>query len=194
MSGRYDFTFGGRERQQLLASWIGEGKRVLDVGARDGVMTSAFTLRNDVVACDMDVHALRHGILATRLGKVVHADARSPLPFASEAFDCVFCGEVLEHTPLPAQTVREIARVLCAGGLFVGSVPNAFRLKNRLMFLVGQEFETEPTHLHHFSPVAVRSMLGASFDAIEMTAGVGRFVALHPMLFGNVLMWKCRKA
>lgn len=46
------------------------------------------------------------------------ADARA-LPFADGALDAAYCISVLEHIPGPETVVREIARVLRAGGLFV---------------------------------------------------------------------------
>jgi len=47
------------------------------------------------------------------------------LPFGNECFDAVFCSEVIEHLTdgQSDQAMREIARVLKAGGLLIGTVP-----------------------------------------------------------------------
>jgi SAM-dependent methyltransferase len=44
------------------------------------------------------------------------------LPFADASFDCVFSYAVLEHLHNPFLALRDIARVLKAGGLFLGTV------------------------------------------------------------------------
>jgi len=46
------------------------------------------------------------------------------LPFCAGAFDAVFSINVLEHVPEPAAVLRESARVLRPGGLFLAVTPN----------------------------------------------------------------------
>jgi hypothetical protein len=40
-----------------------------------------------------------------------------------------------------------------------GSVPNGYRLKSRLRFLLGGPPDVDPTHFHVFSPDAVRRLI-----------------------------------
>jgi len=58
--------------------------------------------------------------LAPHAGRVVlmHHEA-SRLPFAGASFDAVSCVEVLEFTPQPAETLRELVRVLKPGGILL---------------------------------------------------------------------------
>ena len=49
----------------------------------------------------------------------------------------------MEHLRFPK---RSPASPIETGGDLVGSVPNAFRLRNRWKFLCGKPFETDPTH------------------------------------------------
>jgi SAM-dependent methyltransferase len=51
------------------------------------------------------------------------ADASKGLPFRDASFDVVVCEQVMEHLDDPAALVREAARVLRPGGLFVAGVP-----------------------------------------------------------------------
>jgi ubiquinone/menaquinone biosynthesis C-methylase UbiE len=44
-----------------------------------------------------------------------------PLPDAS--FDAILCSEVLEHLPDPIPALREMARLLKPGGVFIGTSP-----------------------------------------------------------------------
>ena len=185
-----DFVFGGEDRAAIFRRWVGTGKRVLDLGCRYGALTRAYAAENEVVGMDVDREALA---AAATLGiETRHGDVTEPLPFGDASFDVVVCGELLEHLPWPERTVAEARRVLKPGGFFVGSVPNAYRLKNRLVFLSGRPPETDPTHLHMFSPDAIRALL-ADFDGPELRWVSGRLVPLSARLFGNVMLFRARK-
>ena len=83
--------------------------------------------------------------------------------------------------------------MLRPGGQLVASVPNAFRLKNRLRFLLGRKPEDDPTHLHMFSPADVRALLH-DFDDPHVHFIAGRFVPIHGPLFANDLVFAGRKS
>jgi SAM-dependent methyltransferase len=107
----------------------------------------------------------------------------------------IVAGELMEHLADPAAAVANIRRVLRPGGRFVGSVPNAFRLKSRLRFLVGRHPETDATHLQLFTPEALRLLLAASFDDVVIRFAVGRYVRWSPRLMARVQVfsaWKPR--
>jgi SAM-dependent methyltransferase len=186
-----DFVFGGEDRAAVFRELVGgPGRRVLDLGCRYGALTRAYLEGNDVVGVDVDRDALAQ---AAARGIETHwADVEERLPFDDESFDVVVAGELLEHVRDPARLVADAERLLRPGGAFVGSVPNAFRLKNRLRFLLGRRPEDDPTHLHMFSPAEVRSLLGR-FDAPELRFVAGRFVPLHPRLFANDIVFAGRK-
>jgi SAM-dependent methyltransferase len=94
----------------------------------------------------------------------------------------------------PEFVIQEVRRVLKPGGLFVGSVPNGYRLKNRLTFLAGGRFDSDPTHLHLFSPDDLRRLLAdAGFADVQLTFRESRFLRLHPRLFGNTMLWRARR-
>ena len=187
---RLGFTFGGDLKGTTFARWIGTGKRILDVGCRDGTLTRYYAPGNEVVGVDVDREALAR--CAAALAIETHwLDIMAGLPFESASFDVVVCSEVMEHLPWPDRAMAEIARVLRPGGVFVGSVPNAFRLKNRALFLAGVEYERDPTHLRRFSPRGLRSLLGRWFTGVEVRPVVGRLARLSPALFGNTLLWRC---
>ena len=83
-------------------------------------------------------------------------------------------------------------RLLRPGGTFVGSVPNAYRLKNRLRFLAGRKPEDDPTHLQMFSAEDVRTLL-AGFEDPQLHFIAGRLVPLHARLFANDIVFAGRK-
>jgi SAM-dependent methyltransferase len=185
------FVFAGPEREVLFRRYVGgPGRRVLDLGCRDGALTQAYLPGNEVVGVDADREALA---AASGLGIETHwADLDQPLGFADESFDVVVAGELLEHLRDPHALVGEIRRVLRPGGTFVASVPNAYRLKGRLRFLFGRPPESDPTHLQMFSAGHVRGLLGGFTDP-QLHFVAGRLVPLHARLFANDIVFAGRK-
>lgn len=53
----------------------------------------------------------------------LECDLTQPMPLPSASFDTVLMTDVLEHLPEPASAMREIARVLRAGGCLILGVP-----------------------------------------------------------------------
>jgi SAM-dependent methyltransferase len=186
-----EFIYAGEERAELFRQYVGgPGRRVLDIGCRYGTLTSRYAAGNDVVGIDVDKAALDN---AAELGiETIWTDAEEPIPFDDESFDVVVAGELLEHVRDPGALVAEADRVLRPRGTFVGSVPNAFRLKNRLRFLAGRHPETDPTHLHMFTPTDVRRLLGR-FEDPRLHFVASRFLRLHPRLFAHDIVFAANK-
>ena len=68
------------------------------------------------------------------------------LPFPDRSFDTVLNVQVLEHTPRPAELVREMARVLKDDGLLILMAPFQFRLHE------------EPHDYFRYSPHGLREL------------------------------------
>jgi SAM-dependent methyltransferase len=175
------------ERIPLFQEAIGQGRHVLDLGCRSGALTRHFLEGNDVVGIDVDEAALAK---AEELGiDVIAADVEEPLPLESETFDAVVAGELLEHVRFPQALVAEARRVLKPGGVFVGSVPNAFRLQNRLRFLLGHQPDKDPTHVHMFTAAEIRALL-ADFAEVRITLLGGRYRRFHARLLAQDLVFR----
>lgn len=154
-------------------------------------MTRAYSPGNEVVGVDVDRGALEE---AAKLGiATVWANVEEPLPFDDAAFDVVVAAELLEHLERAERLMEEISRVLRPGGTVTGSVPNAYRLKNRLRALAGRGVEQDPTHVHLFRPSDVLQLLEL-FENPRLEFVVGRFVRLGPRRFANVIVFSARKA
>lgn len=98
-----------------LRDWV-KGKRILDVGAGDGLIADVLKAKGvelDVTAVDL---ARQHGV------DVVLGDAAA-LPFGDASFDAVFLGDVIEHLPDPVPALREAHRVLEPGGTLYVTTP-----------------------------------------------------------------------
>jgi SAM-dependent methyltransferase len=185
------FVFGGDERAALFGRLVGgPGLRVLDLGCRYGALTRAYLDGNHVVGVDVDRDALAE---AATIGiETRWADVDEPLPFDDRSFDVVVAGELIEHLRDPDRLVAEVRRVLRPGGRFVGSVPNFFRLRNRLAMLAGRPLDHDPTHLHLFGPAAVERLL-ARWDGLELHYLASRFLRLSPKLFANIVAFAATK-
>ena len=185
------FVFAAPERAGLFRGYVGgPNKRVLDLGCRDGALTQAYAAGNEIVGVDADREALAE---AGKLGiETRWADLDEPLLFEDASFDVVVAGELLEHLRDPRRLVEEARRVLRPGGTFVASVPNGYRLKNRLRFLLGRRVEDDPTHLQLFSPADVRTLLDG-FEDLQVHFIAGRLVPLHARLFANDIVFVGRK-
>jgi SAM-dependent methyltransferase len=190
---RQQFVFGADDRAGLLARLVaGPGLRVLDLGCRTGALTQHYAPGNDVVGVDVDRSALEQARL--RLGiETLWADVEDELPFPDSSFDVVVAGELLEHLADPRSAVANVHRVLKPSGRFVGSVPNAFRLKSRLRYVAGRHPETDATHLQLFTPAALARLLSERFDDVQIRFAVGRYVRWHPQLMARVQVFSARK-
>jgi len=186
------FVFGGAERSEALRAVIARAPTsgpVLDLGCRDGSLATALGLPRDrTVGADIDPEALVSARDADVLAPCT-ADLWGPFPFREGAFSLVVGGEILEHVPFPQDFIAEAARVLASGGRIAGSVPNAFKLKNRVMFASGRWFEADPTHLRQFSPGMLSGLLEQHFMQVEITPCVGRYARWWPRMLGNDLVW-----
>jgi 2-polyprenyl-3-methyl-5-hydroxy-6-metoxy-1,4-benzoquinol methylase len=188
---RYGFSYRMAERGPQFAAWIGKGKRVLDLGCRDGSLTQYFAAGNKVIGVDIDRQALalarqKLGIATVWLDLNLHS-----VPFAERSFDVVVAGELLEHLVNPLSVVSQVHRVLAAGGMFVGSVPNSFHWRARLAFLRGHSVE-DPTHLHLFSMSRVRETLRefAALDLLPVGGIGGRILPVIPgWLSHSIVRW-----
>jgi SAM-dependent methyltransferase len=184
-----EFVFVPERIPLFVAAVGGPGRRVLDLGCRSGAVSQHYLPGNEVVGLDVDFAALRR---ATQRGiKPVHGNVEDTLPFEDRSFDVVVAGEMLEHVRAPDEIVAEVRRVLQPGGTFVGSVPNAYRLQSRLLFLAGRPPEDDPTHLHMYSPAALERLL-AGFAKPELSFVGGRFRRFHPRLLARDLVFVAR--
>lgn len=175
-----DFSLLEMERGDLLKRYIGVGKKVLDIGCRDGVLTKHFSKGNTVLGVDIDDNALAKAgsTLGIRTATVdLNGDWHE---INKEKFDVVVMGEVLEHLYFPKKIIAQVVEHLNEGGIFVGSVPNAFSIKHRLRYLIGSKRFTplsDPTHINQFSHAELRDLLRLYFKKVEIK-GLGRYKLL----------------
>ena len=105
--GYYQFA-----RPELLALVPESAERVLDVGCGAGRLGEAIKKRQPakVTGIEFVPEAAAHA--RGLLDEVFEGDVeRLSLPFKDAAFDCVVCGDVLEHLREPEQFLRRVRRL-----------------------------------------------------------------------------------
>ncbi len=118
------WRFGQVRRLAIIERYLPlAGRRVLDLGCGVGEYVRAFEREGaEALGCDIEwprlVEARRRG--ARRL----LAASGEALPFRDGALDVVVLNEVIEHVADDRATLREVARVLTAGGECVIFAPN----------------------------------------------------------------------
>ena len=179
-------------RSQLFKNWVGKNKKVLDMGCRDGILTRHFIEQNEVTGLDIDKLALEACKKNLNI-ETIWADFSLQIPLPTSSFNVVIAGEVIEHLPYPKITISEVSRILKPGGLFIGSVPNSYHLKNRLRVLKGRLIDYDETHLRAYNVMLLRQYLEKEFVVEELTSSRGRSSFFSIAWFGRDLVWRCRK-
>lgn len=191
---RLQQSFLEKERGALFSKWIGKNKILLDLGGRDGTLTRYYCENNYVTIGDIDENALslakKNYDVETKI-----INLNETLPFEDNSFDIIVMAEVLEHLPYPMITLEEIRRILKKDGLFIGNVPLAYHLKDRIQILRGRKLliSGDPTHLQFLSYKDAKELLSVFFkiEKIEVLKGGRKKSEIFPTLFARNIAFKC---
>ena len=164
-------------RRAFLLAHVAPGSRVLDLGCGDGSFAAAIAGAGATVTmADVAREALRRARARVPQAEADELDEGAPLPFAEDAFDLVWAGEVLEHVADVAGLLAEVRRVLRWGGTLVATTP----WHARLIAGTDRHFDPRADHLRFFSARTLREVVAdAGFADAEVTATGLRPRALH---------------
>lgn len=190
------FVLLGEARGAFLRRVVGTGKDVLDIGCRDGALTSTYMEGNRVTGLDIDSAALARAAALGIAARQTDLNGDWGVPDAS--FDAVVAAEVVEHLYYPDQVFAKIAKALRPGGVVAGTVPNAFSLANRARYLMLRKRGTplsDPTHINQFIVAELAKLLEGHFSdvRVEGIGRMGRLAALFPQEFAFDLCFSGRK-
>ena len=174
---RYDFPGDDpQDPHMLLASWVPDAARVLDIGAGTGALAAKLrdTRRATVTCLEPDAERAQR---AAERGLEVHAtDLDSFAATAPEPFDVAILADVIEHLAYPGPVLATTRRLLKPSGHLLVSVPNVAHWTLRAALLRGR-FDYEPTglmdatHLRWFTLASLRRMLDQCGFVVEGSAG-----------------------
>jgi 2-polyprenyl-3-methyl-5-hydroxy-6-metoxy-1,4-benzoquinol methylase len=193
------FAILQKERGAFLKRHIGTGKRVLDIGCRDGQLTSTYYEGNDVTGVDIDEDALNRAKANFGI-KIVHHDLNDDWPFEAGSFDVVVACEFLEHIYFPANVAQKVNRILKEDGVFIGTIPHAFSLQSRIKLLFGIKKGTplqDPTHINHFTVNEFQKILKANFSQVHLEGLTPKRYSIlanfFPFLFAHLILFVARR-
>jgi 2-polyprenyl-3-methyl-5-hydroxy-6-metoxy-1,4-benzoquinol methylase len=152
----------------VMLAWLGagQGRRLLDVGAADGLLSRSLSDAGwRVTAIEADPALAEAG--RPYCERMVVSDLDRELPDLDAPFDAIVYGDVLEHLIDPLRTVQGLNQWLAPGGRVLISVPNVAHLLIRLSLLMGRfdYFDRgilDRTHLRFFTDRSLRRLLGAA--------------------------------
>jgi len=112
-------------RPELLALVPDSAKRVLDVGCGAGRLGEALKARQPARVVGIEVVPEAAERARNRLDEVFIGDVENlELPFGPAAFDCVVCGDVIEHLREPGRFLTRVRDWLDPHGRIVASLHN----------------------------------------------------------------------
>jgi len=158
-------------RRDFLLAHVHAGQRVLDLGCGDGAFAAELIDAGCVVTmADVAGEALRRARARAPGAEAVQLVEGAPLPFAEDAFDVVWAGEVLEHVADVVGLLAEVRRVLRWGGRLVVTTP----WHGRLVVATDAHFDPRADHLRFFSARTLRAVLADAGFASAQVRRAGR--------------------
>jgi 2-polyprenyl-3-methyl-5-hydroxy-6-metoxy-1,4-benzoquinol methylase len=113
------------ERPELAALVPESARRVLDVGCGAGRLGAAIKSRQPAIVWGVEQDIWASECAKRRLDRVVVGDVEEVDLAPGEAqFDCILCGDILEHVIRPLALLRKLRTWLAAEGVIVASIPN----------------------------------------------------------------------
>ncbi len=150
---------------ELVERFIAPG-RMLSIGSGSGEELAIAKRRGWTVE-GYDIDQATTARVAKRLGVEVHSGDLFALPWETDAYDCVYLDQVLEHVKKPMDYLRLCHRILKPGGVLYLGVPNIRSLSSCLKTLQGKlglkrtrgkHYDTWH-HILYFSPATLPKLL-----------------------------------
>jgi len=170
--------------------------RILEVGCGDGAFTRSLAeYSSAITAVDISHGQIEQNARAYPEISFLQHDVSARFPFDDDAFDVIWCSEVLEHLFDPNFALREIHRVMAPGGRLLVTVPYHGLFKNVLIALFKWDEHFAPTHPHirFFTQNTLKqSVASAGFTEIQ-TRTCGMSKPLRDLFIATNILLKAGK-
>jgi len=142
--------------------------RILEIGCGTGRLGASIKARQRAFVTGIELNEVAASLARQRLDRVIVGNVESlDCGLGGEEFDCVICGDVLEHLRQPDRVLRRIHSWLAPGGHLVASIPNV-RNHSVLTGLFEGNWTYESaglldnTHLRFFTRLDIEQLLDRS--------------------------------
>lgn len=157
-----------------IQSFIGEDKRILDVGCSSGNLGKSLKEVKSAYVVGIDIDKQDVESASKVLNEAYKVDLeKDSLDFLGK-FDVIIMADVIEHLVAPVAVLKKLRSLLNKEGIFVFSVPNMANATIRLELLKGS-FEyhdyglLDRTHLHFYDRNEIERVLAeAGFNVVDM--------------------------
>ncbi len=144
-------------RRDILELVPRTARRVLDIGCASGRLGESLKQRQNCHVTGIEI-VDSAAMAAERVLDVVHTRnvEDADIDFGSNAFDCIVCGDVVEHLRAPGSFLRRVRRWLSSDGSLIASIPNV-RSRDAICDLLAGNWTYESagllddTHLQFFT-------------------------------------------
>ncbi len=191
-----------RPDHAIIARWITQGARVLDLGCGDGRLLGHLARARGATGYGLEIGDA--GVLASIAAgvNVIQRDLEGGLAgFDDASFDCVILSQTLQAMRRIETIVDEMLRV---GREAVVSFPNFGHWSHRLQILRGRMPVSEALPYQWFDTPNIHLCTVADFDAFLRERGcriierhvlaAGREVTFAPNLLGELAIYRFRRA
>jgi 2-polyprenyl-3-methyl-5-hydroxy-6-metoxy-1,4-benzoquinol methylase len=182
----YGGSFNADDRNNprtIIANWVAEGSRVLEVGPGDGVVSRWLkqAKRCQVVGVELVPEAAQaasaSGVFERMLVGSIEDDTLVAQARTFGPFNAIIFADVLEHLVNPWHVLRQMRDLLTPDGHVLLSVPNIAHWTARLNLLLGRFDYTDGylmdrTHLRWFTWRTAREMAQSSGYAVVAEVSV----------------------
>lgn len=178
-SGQFKPAYTGA-RPDLAGLVPPRTRSLLDVGCATGEMGAALKSRYPgLTVTGIEVDSDMATVAGPRLDRVVVCSAESiedlERELGADRFDCVVCGDILEHLKDPWLTLRVLVQHLAADGVVLLSLPNVGHLDTAIQLFLRQRWPYrdrgihDSGHLRFFARRNVDDLLaGAGLELVRM--------------------------
>jgi 2-polyprenyl-3-methyl-5-hydroxy-6-metoxy-1,4-benzoquinol methylase len=175
MTGYYE-----SERRDLLALVPHDATRVLDVGCGEGNAGKALKKeRTGIFVAGIEKEERIAQIAAAQLDDVRCVDLDADAFAFEQPFDCIICGDIVEHVKEPEALLRRLHELLTDDGVLLWSVPNVRHYTIVAGLLLGEwEYQDsgilDRTHLRFFTLKSARQLLATTgFEIVKIERRLG---------------------
>jgi methionine biosynthesis protein MetW len=195
----WDDKLSQRPEYPIIAEWIDDGARVIDLGCGNGSLLLMLKERKHISACGIEL--AESGVEVCRARGLSVRQGRIDVPlddFTDDAFDVAVCNVTLQMVMYPEVTWREMKRIARRQ---IISFPNFAFALNRIDLLLNGRMPRwgmfgytwyNTGHIHQFSVRDFRETaraLGMNIRASRYLSKAGALANIAPNLFAQTAVF-----